>query len=421
MEPTYDYKRFAVLYVDDEEKSLRNTSRILSPNLRVITAPSGEEGLRLLQEHQDELGIIISDQRMPGMQGVQLLEQARLIRPRIIRMLATAYTDMDAAVAAINSGAIYKYVSKPFDYDALEITLKRALEFFLLQRERDALLREKLSVVHKMVITDRVLGLGVMASGLSHNLRNSMAAVRTFLELTPEMLHRERLDLDRLQHPSFWHDFHSKVQDRLKAVIAVLDGVSEFTEPPPALPRHPVDAAALLNSTLETLRDEFRAKGIAVINRTPPTLPSLQVDGDRFPKLFELLLREELQNLQPGHTLELDARLLEPAGAAPAELEFILSDNGPGLPEEALRSAFDPFFARTDQSNEFGIGLMACFFIVHHHGGRIEVQARPEGGLCHRISLPLERPEGGTTEQGGDFLARLMTNERLWEKLLATS
>jgi two-component system probable response regulator PhcQ len=142
MEPTYDYKRFAVLYVDDEEKSLRNVTKILAPNLRLLTAPSGEEGLRMLREHQDELGVIISDQRMPGMQGVQLLEQARKLQPRIIRMLATAYTDMEAAVAAINSGAIYKYVSKPFDFDSLEITIKRALEFFLLQRERDALLRE---------------------------------------------------------------------------------------------------------------------------------------------------------------------------------------------------------------------------------------------------------------------------------------
>jgi hypothetical protein len=64
---------------------------------------------------------------------------------------------------------------------------------------------------------------------------------------------------------------------------------------------------------------------------------------------------------------------------------------------------------------------MASFFIVHHHGGRIEVQARPEGGLRYSIRLPLDRLEGSVTEKGGDFLARLMTNERLWEKLLSTS
>lgn len=419
MEPNYDYKRFAVLYVDDEEKSLRNVTKYLAPNLRLLTASSGEEGLKLLQANLDELAVIVSDQRMPGMQGVQLLEQARQLRPRIIRMLATAYSDMDAAVAAINSGAIYKYISKPFDLDSLEITIKRAIEFFLLQRERDALLREKLSVVHKMVITDRVLGLGVMAAGLSHNLRNSMAAIRTFLELTPEMLHRERLDLDRLQHPSFWHDFHSKVQVRLKAVIEMLDGVAQFTEPPASLPRHEVDAAAALQGALDGLREEFRARNLTVVSRIPGDLPKLKVDGERFPRLFPLLLREELNNLQPGNTLELDARAVPATQEHPAEVEFTFSDNGPGLPEEALRCAFDPFFSRADNATDLGVGLMASFFIAHHHGGRIEVLARPEGGLKYVVHLPVDRPEGAATEQGGDFLARLMTNERLWEKLLA--
>jgi len=419
MEPTYDYKRFAVLYVDDEEKSLRNVTKYLAPNLRLLTAASGEEGLKLLQANLDELAVIVSDQRMPGMQGVKLLEQSRQLRPRIIRMLATAYSDMDAAVAAINSGAIYKYISKPFNLDDLEITIKRAIEFFLLQRERDTLLREKLSVVHKMVITDRVLGLGVMAAGLSHNLRNSMAAIRTFLELTPEMLHRERLDLDRLQHPSFWHDFHSKVQTRLKAVIEVLDGVAQFTEPPASLPRVEVDAAAGLQAAIEGLREEFRNRNLTVINRVPEGLPKLKVDGERFPQLFPLLLREELNNLQPGNTLEIAARAVEASSGQGVEVEFTFSDNGPGLAEEALRSAFDPFFSRSENSADLGVGLMASFFIAHHHGGRIEVLTRPEGGLKYVVHLPVDRPEGATTEQGGDFLARLMTNERLWEKLLA--
>jgi two-component system probable response regulator PhcQ len=421
MEQPYDYKRFAVLYVDDEEKSLRGLVRAQSEHFRILTAPNADEGWRLLNEHIDEIGVLMSDQRMPGVKGVQLLEKSRQLRPRIIRILATAYTDMEAAVEAVNTGAIYKYVSKPFELGPLEITLKRSLEFFMVQRERDALLREKLSVLHKMVITDRVLGLGVMASGLSHNLRNSMSAVRTFLELTPEMLHRERLDLDRLQHPSFWHDFHSKVQGRLKAVIEVLDGVSHFTEPLQPVFRHDANPAAVVQQGVDCLREEFRAKGVTLNNRVPSDLPTLKVDGDRFPRLFELLLRDELSNLQAGATVEIDGRLIPATETSGAEVELSLSDNGPGLPEEALRSVFDPFFTRTDQPAEFGIGLMASFFIVHHHGGRIEVQGRPEGGLRYVIRLPMDRPSGVAGEQGGDFLARLMTNERLWEKLLATS
>src|SRR5678815_3174274 len=132
---------------------------------------------------------------------VQLLEKARQLRPRIIRMLATAYSDFEAAVDAVNTGAIYKYVHKPWDIPGLEVTLKRALEFFMVQRERDELLREKLSVLHNLMITDRVVSLGVLAAGLGHHIRNSLVAIRTFLDLAPEKLQEEKVDLEELRSP----------------------------------------------------------------------------------------------------------------------------------------------------------------------------------------------------------------------------
>ncbi len=91
-------------------------------------------------------------------------------------MLATAYSDIDAAVAAVNNGAIYKYISKPWDQRDLEINLMRAMEFFIIQRERDALFREKISALHRLMMTDRLISLGLLASGISHHLRNALVA-----------------------------------------------------------------------------------------------------------------------------------------------------------------------------------------------------------------------------------------------------
>src|ERR1043166_2487161 len=125
MEPAYDYKRFAVLYVDDEEKSLKSFARAFGDQFRILTAPNAQEGLRLFEQHKDDLGLLMTDQRMPGEKGVWLLERARQIQPRVIRILATAFADMDAAIAAVNTGAIYKYVTKPWDPPQLETTLKR--------------------------------------------------------------------------------------------------------------------------------------------------------------------------------------------------------------------------------------------------------------------------------------------------------
>ena len=117
---------------------------------------------------------------MPGEKGVQFLERARLLHPRAIRILTTAYSDLDVAIEAVNSGAIYKYVTKPWDIPQLQVTLQRALEFFIVQRERDLLLKEKLSALQRMMITDRVLSLGILAARLGHYVRNSLVAVRTF-------------------------------------------------------------------------------------------------------------------------------------------------------------------------------------------------------------------------------------------------
>src|SRR5438874_11090609 len=179
MQNFYDYKKHAILYVDDEEKSLKNFARAFEDRFRILTASNAQDGLKLLEQHKDDIGLLMTDQRMPGEKGIWLLEKARQLRPRIIRILATAYSDMEAAIAAVNTGAIYRYVTKPWDPPQLENTLKRGLEFFMVQNERDHLLKEKMSVLHNMIIDDRIVSLGLLAAGLSHHIRNSLVAGKT--------------------------------------------------------------------------------------------------------------------------------------------------------------------------------------------------------------------------------------------------
>src|SRR5277367_6493949 len=219
---SYDYKKYAVLYVDDEEMSLKNFSRAFSEEFRIFTAPSAQEGLRLLELHADEIGLLLTDQRMPGEKGVWLLERARQFRPRILRVLVTAYSDMDAAIAAVNSGAIYKYVNKPWDPPQLELTLRQGLEFFMVQAERDQLLHEKMSVLRNMMIADRIVSLGLLAAGLSHNIRNSLVAVKTFLDLAPKKMAEERGSTNGLRNPDFWKDYHQNVQSQIEKINDLL-------------------------------------------------------------------------------------------------------------------------------------------------------------------------------------------------------
>lgn len=187
-----DYKQYAILYVDDEEKSLQVFKRAFKDQFRILTALNASDGYRIFEEHQDEIGLLITDQRMPGEKGVDLLEKTRRLHPHIIRILVTAYSDINAAVDAVNAGAIYKYINKPWDLTELKLTLKQGLEFFIVQKERDRLMQEKFSVLRNMVIADRVISLGILAAGLGHYVRNSLVAVRTFLDLAPTRLEEEK-------------------------------------------------------------------------------------------------------------------------------------------------------------------------------------------------------------------------------------
>src|SRR5216110_2249754 len=286
MEHLYDYKKHTILYVDDEEKSLKYFTRAFEDQFQILTASNAADGLKILEEHKDEIGLLMTDQRMPGEKGVWLLEKARQLRPRIIRILATAFADMDAAIAAVNTGAIYKYVTKPWDPPQLENTLKRGLEFFMVQRERDQLLREKMSVLHNMMIADRIVSLGLLAAGLSHHIRNSLVAVKTFLDLAPAKLQEESLDLSGLRNPDFWKDYYHNVQGQIEKINNMLKDLWVASDNPAYAFTHQVHLHELVAEVLEKMKCSFAAKNIRVQNDLPVTLPALTVDKPKFSRLF---------------------------------------------------------------------------------------------------------------------------------------
>jgi two-component system probable response regulator PhcQ len=421
MENLYNYKKFAVLYVDDEEKSLKYFTRAFEDQFWILTASNAQDGLKLLEEHKDEIGLLMTDQRMPGEKGVWLLERARQLRPRIIRILATAYADMEAAIAAVNTGAIYKYVTKPWDPPQLEYTLKRGLEFFLVQRERDQLLREKMSVLRNMMIADRIVSLGLLAAGLSHHIRNSLVAVKTFLDLAPAKMAEEKLELEGLRNPDFWKEYYQNVQGQIEKINNMLKDLWIASEKPAFEFRDEVHLRKVVADTVELLKDGFTAKNIRVENAIPESLPMLHVDKPKFYRLFELLLKDEIASLPAGSSVKVSAAKSNGSAPDEAEIQVQVSDNGPGMPKEALRLVFDPFVVRSDTPTEYGIHLMACYFIVHHHGGRIDARSEHGNGTTFTLRLPLNPEQTPTASQSDtDFIQKVVLNDSLWENLISS-
>lgn len=135
-----DYREYPVLYVDDEPENLRIFEFGFRREFSIVTAQTGEEGLRILQT--EPVAVVLSDHRMPGMSGVDFLGRVRELDPKTMRVMVTAYGDAETLGAAINDGSIYKYVPKPWTPEEMRITLRRAIELYALDREREDLLRE---------------------------------------------------------------------------------------------------------------------------------------------------------------------------------------------------------------------------------------------------------------------------------------
>lgn len=136
--PTSAATRLTLLMLDDQPDIIKSLTRVLRRDYQLVSFTKGEEAIEYLKQHPVQL--ILSDMRMPGMNGAEFLTQARQLQPEAVRLLLTGYSETDAAIAAINEGGIHTYLSKPWDNDALKLSLSKAAEFYLLQQERDQLL-----------------------------------------------------------------------------------------------------------------------------------------------------------------------------------------------------------------------------------------------------------------------------------------
>lgn len=126
-------KKIVVLYVDDEENNLISFKANFRMKYQVLTAISGDDALKIMEGKA--VDIIITDQRMPNMTGVEFLEKVLEKFPEPMRILLTGYADMSAVIDAVNKGKIFHYLTKPWNEEELDMTIKRAYDVYLERKE----------------------------------------------------------------------------------------------------------------------------------------------------------------------------------------------------------------------------------------------------------------------------------------------
>lgn len=401
---------YGVLYVDDELKALQYFREAFEDEFVIFTASNAWDGYQILVDHKDQIGLLLTDQRMPGESGVELMEKARQLNPNIVRILVTAYAEYQTAVDAVNSGHAFRYLHKPWDPDELSTALRHGLQYYQTITEREDLLTRKASSVRHSMMTDRVAGMGILAEGLNHHVRNALTVIRAFIELAPQKLAEQVAD-HQPHDDAFWNGWQGQAlsqMDRIQTLLSHLSAASHAKRVPRTDFVHLLD---ILSDSINKYSDAFTTRGIDVAVEVDKDLPGLIVNKERFQQLWHLILTQALIDLKEGDSLSIEASHTATPGK-PDHIIFRIRDDADWPDRERTSNVFDPFFVRSGQPNEFGVNMMACFVIVHLHGGTIEANPIEPVGLELEIQIPIEPPSHIESEE--DFFQLLSDHEERW-------
>lgn len=263
---------YHILYVDDEEKALHYFKEIFGDEYTIHIANNAMDGYRILQEYGPRIGLLLTDQRMPGASGVELMEHARKLNPNLIRVLVTAYTDYQAAVDAVNSGRCFRYLHKPWDPEEISVVIKHSLDYYHALVERERLLVEKADTVRHMLSADKVSGLGILAEGLNHHLRNALTVVRAFIDLAPMKL-MEEIGGAHPRDPSFWIDVQNQAQSQIERIQSLLARIAEASYAKSAVRDDECTLNGVLDEMISMFATSLQAKNLHVDVEVSPDIP----------------------------------------------------------------------------------------------------------------------------------------------------
>jgi len=366
-----------ILYVDDEPSNLIVLEAALEGVLPVITAQSGQAALDIMRK--TEVAVLLTDQRMPGMSGVDLAEAVRIEFPDTIRMIVTAYSDLNAAIEAINRGQVHLFLRKPWDPREMRLSLEMA-------RERYQLGRRIHEMEGRLVATERIYSLGVIAAGLAHEIRNPLSALQTNLHYVSSALASLSAKIadrgDRVQ-ASELAELEEPLADCERAAANIL----EITRSVELTSRQSddglVDLKEVVTLATRSIRSQITRIGEVELHFEP--VPSVRGSRTRLGQVVLNLMLNALESMDPARRREnrVVVRLYGNEKTQYLEVE----DNGPGIPAKVLNSIFDPFFT-TKSNGGSGLGLAISKRIVDELGGTMEVKSEVGVGTRFTVSLP---------------------------------
>ncbi len=413
---------YDVLYVDDEASNLRIFRAAFRKYYSVHTARSGEEALQLLKERP--VDIVVTDQRMPGMTGVEFLEKVIALYPDVVRIILTGFSDVEDIIYALNRCGVYRYLVKPWDREEMKHTLDKALEAVQLRKDKEALL-ERLKKVNSELekrVEERTKELRkakekaeqasrakqTFLSTMSHEIRTPLNAIvgTTNLLKSSELTVEQKENVEILGFSS---------QHLLSLINDILD-LSKIESGKVHVEKAAFRPKEVLESIVKSFKIPASEQGLELNIHYQNNIPNaLLGDALRLRQITTNLLSNAIKFTEKG---SIEVRVAyNPTENNKRVLTVEVEDTGIGISEDKLAYIFEDFTqASADTTRKFGgtgLGLSISKRLVEMLKGSIQVESKLGIGSTFRFSIAFEETsinglrrvaENGTSPSTNDDL-----------------
>jgi signal transduction histidine kinase len=371
-----------ILIVDDELPNLTVLRNFLEAGYHVFEASSGAQALEIAKTA--DLDVVITDQRMPEMTGVELLENLRALKPDVAGIVLTGFTDPPALISAINRARVFRFLKKPWQPDDILEAVRQASEHVYQTRaiqklvgllakrteELDTSLSEVKKTQRQLLHLERLSTMGRLATGVIHDLRNLMVSLG-YIEGV-------------LQQRSVAADVQESVKVGMQGVdnlIHTLEALHQFARGGGLqLEKSRIAASQVVQDAIAISRMDLNYRMHKVGVTIDEGLPALVGDRQKLTQVLVNLVRNALQATAVWRHVNISASRKN------GHVIFAVEDEGPGIPAEIRDNLFKPFVSSKGEGG-MGMGLYMAKLIIDSHAGEIAVLDRPEGGARFEVRL----------------------------------
>ena len=376
-------ERERILIVDDEESVRTLLERILiEAGYSIVTAANGQEALdKVSLEH---FSVVLSDIKMPGMSGIEVLRKLSVDYPDICVIMTTAVTDAQTAVEAMKLGA-YDYITKPFNQDDLVMRIAKAVDKFELERKNVNITAELGVAMRNAQVANQTKS--EFLASMSHELRTPLTSILGFAEV----LQDEYFGKLNSKQKEYMNDIRESGQHLLALINDILD-LAKVEVGKMELELGPVVIKELLENSLVMIKEKAGKHNVKLEINLASEIKGLKIQADERKLkqiIFNLLSNAAKFTLDNGH-IQLSAKCEN------GKLVVVVSDTGIGIPQEKQEKIFVEFYQvesrLQDKTPGTGLGLPLSRKMVEMHGGEIWCESEGDGrGSRFIFTIPLER------------------------------